>query len=509
MRKWTDIFLYILTPIIIGCGPDRTTPPDNAESPELLDIDIEAGNVETTAIVSWETEGDSFEFYVEHTDEIVDTVYQWDKYPPLTNNSPTSAQEVLIPFVQGTDHYIRVLAKNEGGDIEYESLPFPFQSGYLDVPVDIEFTFHDPDRAQPGWRLANLYKATKTTSMLPAVFDEEGRLRWYFDPYPKENEEDEDTGLMSYEVTWKDDLRLFFYMGSIPTGKQPVAVDLAGRTVWQADFIQPQFMDDHGAMHHMGHWDEDKPDTIIGLAVDGTECLEGDDPYDCATDVIFEVEVTDPNLISPPPAGQVVQDVASYVLNMGPFVHDDDYRAFNNAVDYADGRYYYYHRMGDALIMVHENGDFGWTAGGANSEFTLLDGEWPFRAHGMKLVEDNRFLFFDNGGPTQEGALDSRIVMIQLDEDSYTSEIIWEFPDPGSVSETEEMSSLAGGDADLLANGNILAATGSSVSGYPFLIFEVTPDHQKVWEVEISGENFGGIYAVQMIPNLLEDSATE
>ena len=110
--------------------------------------------------------------------------------------------------------------------------------------------------------------------------------------------------------------------------------------------------------------------------------------------------------------------------------------------------------------------------------------------HAVKILDNRNLMIYDNGNDFNP--IVSRGLEISVSEDDSTplAEIVWEYQLPDSVS-SGKMS-----DSDRLPNGNTLLT--STHSRY---LLEVSPDSQRVWEVEpyqqfstYRGERVAGLY---------------
>ncbi|MBU0731690.1 aryl-sulfate sulfotransferase [Patescibacteria group bacterium] len=485
MRNWINFYVFCLLLVTAGCGPDGFNPSGNVDD-EQIAVNVEHAEADMVAVLSWTTE-EPMSSRVEFTDDMEDGgTYHWKWY--IEDEELTTDHEVkVIGMVPEATYYLRGISEDEEGRIE--SAPYFFETPAPPMDIRAELTASDPDQSQDGWWLASVASDTKSSIIRPVIFNEDGEIVWWFDPY------DGAEGYMSYETTYQDGLVL--YGGSIPQGERPVAVNLAGETVWEGVFSQPTDIIDHGTLHHTMYWTEEGD--IAGLAINFAGNV--------ISDVVFRVDPDATKLEDGSTEKYPVQDVADYVLDMGPYV-DYDNGFFNNGVSFSKDSVYYYHHQGDALVKVNQDNEYVWTAGGTYGEFELINGGWPQKAHGMEVTEEDTILFFDNGGPDINGEFNTRAVKIQFDENDMTAEIVWQFPEPSSAAK-EEMQTPCGGDADQLPNGNVLVATGIDNAGFPHRIFEVTEDHEIVREVTLTGEDIFGVYAVQLIPNLLQEIEIE
>lgn len=135
-------------------------------------------------------------------------------------------------------------------------------------------------------------------------------------------------------------------------------------------------------------------------------------------------------------------------------------------------------------------GSLEWRLGGPHSTFAE-GGAMEAGQHTAAEVSPGRILLFDNGLDRPNDLFFSRAFEIQIDEESETAEIVWEFrPDPDIYAPI--MSS-----ARKLASGNNLVLFGleDGIIGStgPLALFEVTPSEEVVWSVHVEGIP-GGVY---------------
>ena len=514
-KCWINFYVFCLLLVIAGCGPDGFNPSGNVDD-ELINVEVEAGNVETVAIMTWETAGPAVG-WVEFTDEKDGDIYYWQKRVEEQGSGLTTHHEVIVfGMVQGSTYYLRAVSETKEGRIE--SVPYKFETGSFPLDIQVILTAHNPELHQKGLVLASLATGGKDSISMAVIFNENGEIIWWFDPYndgPYENIPADEIaiGHMSFEVSHMDGKILFG--GSIPEGTRPVAVDLAGRKVWEGVFGQVNALMP-GALHHTMYWTDEG--MIVGLA------LHDSDEYGYS-DVLFEVDPATTNLLEDSREDVVVQDVASFLLNMGPYV-TNSLGFFNNAIsfDKETGTWYYNNHQDDSASKINANGNLDWIAGGPTSDFTLNneEEEFPKKSHGLEYIGNDTLLYFDNAGPDMEGDFNTRVVKIQYDENDMTAEIVWQYPEPSTAAEKSDMETPCGGDADQLEDGNVLVATGIPREGFLPTIFEVTPDHEIVWEITATGEEtvivtddktvrlqVSGFYAADKIPNPTQEIEIE
>jgi hypothetical protein len=153
----------------------------------------------------------------------------------------------------------------------------------------------------------------------------------------------------------------------------------------------------------------------------------------------------------------------------------------------------------------HATGDVIWALG-EYGDFTLVDRfgrertNLFYHAHSVEQIDDARFIMFDNDlhNQTKEYSLKSRILEIEIDEETMTAYEVWSW--------TGDLSYFSGywGDADRLANGNRLGTFGTEAkeaSPYGARLVEVNNDGEIVWEMSFRNTDdvIYGVYRMERI----------
>jgi hypothetical protein len=170
-----------------------------------------------------------------------------------------------------------------------------------------------------------------------------------------------------------------------------------------------------------------------------------------------------------------------------------------NALHYyqADDSFTLSDLLGTAFVKFTHGGELVWKLDGNNPEdssFELVGAEAWETNHGHHLLPDGSFLFFNNVHDVGSQYPASRVVLLELDEESWTAEQSWQY-----VREPLRQSEQLG-DVERLPNGNVLV-TYSNMS----LIEEVTPggDVLKAYgQTDASGATSGSFGYATFRPSL-------
>ncbi len=299
---------------------------------------------------------------------------------------------------------------------------------------------------EPGWTLVNLNNHFDGVPLTLAIFDEQGRIRWYHR-----------TSLGRAGA----DTALALVPEGILVGEKELGIfDWQGNLVWQAGFA---------AQHHEARPDPDVPGQYWYLGV--VEC--GDDPP--ADAVVAHNYLTDTetyrwNFCEHYTPDPLVPDWSH--TNTVQFIPGDDDLLISS-------------RNQNALMRIdRDTGDIVWVLGwgnrpedGFDGDFAMDDASRFYQQHDPVYVDDDSILLFDNGHPTRPW---SRALQLRVTEGGEpTAELEWEFrPEP-------DIYAPIWGDADRLRNGNTLVTFGQRSTTQTTHVIEVDRDAAEVWHMEL------------------------
>jgi hypothetical protein len=324
----------------------------------------------------------------------------------------------------------------------------------------------DPAVSQRGWTLTNIMPAGKSPGYqgtLPGImvmYDEDAVPVWY---YVNGNTPDV-RGDVSLSVLPNGNILV-----GPSSGEPPKEIDLAGNIVWQGP---PQATASDAAP--MSHY--------AGKLENGHYVLLRDNSVNGIQGALVE-EVTPDN-----------QVVWSWNLfdHMKPDVsaRSDWCHPNSVSVDLTQDVFYLSCRW-LGVIKAKRSGDKAivWVLGGkGGGNFAFNPSSASFDdQHDPEFHPDGTVLLYNNAGESLWGGhFQSRVLEFALDEEKLIAKSVFEFPGNFAVDSwfTSSWSTPYWGDADRLANGNVLITIGYRTDSLATRIVEVCPtDGKVVWEM--------------------------
>jgi len=364
---------------------------------------------------------------------------------------------------------VRAISVDESGE-EARARPEVYESGVVpDLAARFEGVLLDEERWQPGWTLTHCLGDLTGRSVALAL-DPQGQPVWY-------RAMGTGASFIDVDVTLVDGDRVLIG-GDLQPFERPIEVGWDGEVVWRGP-PQPEEPLSPGTAHHVfrklenGHY----------------LTLLFDEHGGVVTDEIAELDAD----------GEVVWrwDTADHI----PGAEAEHVHANMVELDAGANELLLNSRHRSALYRIdRDSGEIAWTFG-VDGDFTMEPGHpdpWFQHAHATELQPDGSILLYDNGDGLERPW--SRVIQYELDHEGHTARVAWEYP--GELSDHEWFTSFWG-DADRLSNGNTLVTAGSIFEwDSPSSLFEVTPEGDTVWQVDVLGLAAGeraGCYAAERI----------
>ncbi len=398
----------------------------------------------------------------------------------------TDHKVLVIGMLAKTRYYLAPTARDSKGVVATAKIPAQFVTGKLPLHVPVaKVVIHDPRRVHAGWTLATLAagsRASGAVTMDPdfvptaVMYDMEGRPVWYHEhALPRVG-----------DARYVDGHVLVASMGQIHEPKlSALEIDLAGRPVWLGP-MQP--LDTvHGHYNH--HFEKLENGHYMAIKNQLVRRVIGD--------VIVMMKPNHKEIWTWRSMDHLKPDLTSY---KGPGFHD--YMHGNSLqADLDRGAVYYNARHQSAVFKIsRQTGKILWRLGqgGTFKADPKVPHPWFQQAHAVEVQPNGNVLLYDNGLGARGF---SRAVEYRLDEVNKTATIAWQY----SGYPERPWQTLYWGDADRLPNGNTLITAGTWAKKQNSLIFEVTPDHQLVWEIKLpivakSGLTIGAYNAQRLTP---------
>jgi hypothetical protein len=409
----------------------------------------------------------------------------------------TDHEVLVIGMHAQTAYQIRALSTGASGTVEGMAT---FTTGALPAQIPaVTISVHDMARTQPGWTLMNVQKGDGTNRAYsgapPAavIYDEAGKPVWY----SIHGTRNERGGAISVDMTDRGVLigpSLTTGSGSPPI--PPIEVDWAGNTIWTCS--DPLCGVPDQLSHH------------AGKLSNGNYIVMRDVSSGGRTSQLF-IEFS--------PQGQMVRSIgvedamtppqgASADWAHGNFIKVD----LERDVAYMSFRWLGLVKMTYSTKMRqwHLPASYGQNSLGNFGDMTFDPPTSQFTdIHAPDINADGTILFFDNGGFSgvvedgNPGNRHTRAVEYRIDETAKRATLTWEWPGNFTVDAwyKEQLYVPFWGDADRLANMNVLIAAGrrgTSAATPESRVIEVARDNgQVVWELRFPKDY--GVYRAERL----------
>ncbi|MBN2576163.1 MAG: aryl-sulfate sulfotransferase [Deltaproteobacteria bacterium] len=460
-----------------------------------LKIDANSKNV-LSCFVSWKTEqaaSSVVQFGVGK--------YEWE----IADADPVTDHKVVVIGMHASQTYqIKAISTAGGASASAEG---SFKTGALPATIPVaKVTVIDTAKMQPGWTLMNIQKGDGTStakSQYPAmavIYDADGQPVWYY----IDGTSVDRGGAISVDLTDRGILLGSVMDANAKNAEPPREVDFAGNTLWQCS--TPTCGGTGTLTHHVGKLSNGH----YIIQRDVGDMMSGTSPvYEEITADGKVVWSLDYRKFVPPPSGA-----------MGDWCHGNSI-----TVDIDKNEVYANCRFMGLIKTTYQNPTLVWHLPASYSGKGITNGMKFSPAtsqysdtHDPEIHDDGTILFFDNGGYSgvvgEEGnphGYHSRAVEYEIDEAGNTATLVWEFPGSFNVDPwyKNEFYLPFWGDADRLANGNVLVTAGVRGANAESRIFEVTKqDGKVVWEFRLPVD-FGVYRSERLSPPPLVRSLTQ
>jgi hypothetical protein len=434
------------------------------------------------------------------TDEAASSVVQFGASKlewEISDATLVTSHRVLVIGMHAAQAYmVKAISTNSGGSV---SATGSFTTAALPSTIPVAMvTVDDTTKTQPGWTLMNIQKgdgspsARSTAPGQAVMYDEGGQPVWYY----IDGTVPERGGAISTELTDKGVLIGGTQDANLNNKESPREVDFAGNTLWECP--DPSCGGTGNLTHH------------VHKLPSGNYVMNRDVTSGNGTSPVFEEHSPD---------GKLVWSLDYKKLIPQPSGTSGDWCHGNSiTVDVANNVVYANCRWLGLIKTSYQNPSLLWHIparyGGLAGTMTFSPTTSQFSdTHDPEIHSDGTILFFDNGGfsgTIEEGdphGYHTRAVEYKVDETAKTATLTWEFPGSFTVDAWYKTTWYVPfwGDADRLANGNVLVTAGvrGTMPTSQSRVFEVTKaDGKVVWEFRLPVD-FGVYRSDRITPPLV------